>query len=305
MPGRTRIRLVAPFQVPFYAPFFAALDTGAFEKEGLDVDLNVAGSGPAVVEALLSGAADVGWGGPFRVMLEQDAGRESALRCFCSVVRRDPFMLVGRTKKPGFRLEQLAGLRLGIVSEVPTPWYCLQNDLKDAGVNLGDIQVVEGNTMAENAAALSKGELDVVQLFEPFVAQLEARESGFVWAAAAERGETLYTTLVSTRRLISRRRFDFQALVRGMAATQSWILSQGPVALATAVRKRYQDITTDVLEAALKRYFDLGLWNETPAVTRESFDRLGRALLNAKVVTRMPRYDECVEAAIVHEAFVT
>ena len=57
--------------------------------------------------------------------------------------------------------------------------------------------------MAENAAALRAGKLDAVQLFQPYAEELIASGAGHVWYAAALRGLTAYTTLV-TRRDVAR-----------------------------------------------------------------------------------------------------
>ena len=55
------------------------------------------------------------WGGPLRVMLThaQDPAADSV--CFCDVIARDPFFVIGREPRPDFRMADLAGrpLRLG------------------------------------------------------------------------------------------------------------------------------------------------------------------------------------------------
>ena len=53
--------------------------------------------------SLLDGSVDVSWGGPMRVMMHHDADPRCPLVCFGQVVARDPFLLVGRTRKPAFR----------------------------------------------------------------------------------------------------------------------------------------------------------------------------------------------------------
>ena len=65
--------------------------------------------------ALRSGEIDVMWGGPLRVMLThaQDPAADSV--CFCDVIARDPFFVIGREPRPDFRVADLAtcALRLG------------------------------------------------------------------------------------------------------------------------------------------------------------------------------------------------
>jgi NitT/TauT family transport system substrate-binding protein len=117
---------------------------------------------------------------------------------------RDPFVLVGREHRPNFRLADLAGLRLGVTSEVPTPWWCLQHDLRRHGIGLESIDLVKGRTMQENADAVLRGEIDVALLFEPFVSEVEA-SGGSVWYAAAVRGPTAYSALYATAARIAER----------------------------------------------------------------------------------------------------
>src|SRR4029453_18243656 len=79
-------------------------------------------------QALRSGRADVAWGGPIRLLLANNQQPDSDLVIFCEVVRRDPFFLVGRDPKPAWQLTDLLHVRVATVSEVPTPWLCLQHD---------------------------------------------------------------------------------------------------------------------------------------------------------------------------------
>ena len=51
------------------------------------MNIDIGGSGQAVVNALLGRNADERWGGPARVMHELNAHRALPLRCFCSLVK--------------------------------------------------------------------------------------------------------------------------------------------------------------------------------------------------------------------------
>ena len=129
------IRLSENFRALFYAPFYAAHATGAFTEAGVDVVLVPSPSPPAAVKALLAGEVDVMWGGPLRVMMLRDSDPQSDLVCFCDVVARDPFFIIGAKPRPDFRFADLKGLRFATVSEVPTPWICLADDIRRAGVD--------------------------------------------------------------------------------------------------------------------------------------------------------------------------
>ncbi len=74
----------------------------------------------------------------------------------------------------GFQLSDLARLRFAAVSEVPTPWMCLQQDLRDAGIAPATVTRVHDQTMTENYAALRGNTLDVMLAFEPLPRRLKS-----------------------------------------------------------------------------------------------------------------------------------
>jgi len=167
----------------FYAPFYVALARNAYATEGVDVQFASSPRPGDAAHNVLDGTVDVCWGGPMRVMQAYDQTPGCDLVSFTEVVTRDPFLLVGREPRAGFALHDLLGARVATVSEVPTPWMCLQEDLRRAGIAPSDLTRVADRTMADNVAALRRGEVDVVQVFEPFASALLAEGTGHVWYA--------------------------------------------------------------------------------------------------------------------------
>src|SRR5262245_57010941 len=186
--------LIENFRAVFYAPFYAAAALGAYKAEGLEVELKAAAELGKALQAVSAGAGQVSWGGPLRIMAALDEDPECGYVAFCEVVGRDPFFLVGRKPNPGFAPEQLPRWTLGVVTEVPTPWICLQHDLRRSGIAPSTVKFGPRCTMAENAAALRAGEVDVIQIFELYVQALVEEGAGHIWYAAAKRGPTSYTT---------------------------------------------------------------------------------------------------------------
>ena len=133
------IRLSENFRAVFYAPFYATIALGHYRDAGLDVRLLASPAPGTAAGGLLDGTIDVTWGGPMRVMKARNEPGGPPLVCFCEVVRKDPFYLVGRRGLGGFELRDLARLKFASVSEVPTPWLCLQHDLREAGIDPGGL----------------------------------------------------------------------------------------------------------------------------------------------------------------------
>jgi NitT/TauT family transport system substrate-binding protein len=297
----TAITLQEPFRAVFYTPFYAALARGAFAAEGVEVRLLTVGDPDRAAANLLSGEADLAWSGPMRVIRDHARDPASPLVSFGAVVMGDPFLLVGRGARPGFGLADLRDLTLGVVSEVPTPWWCLLHDLRRAGIDPAALRTVIGRSMAENKAAVAAGRLDVAQLFEPFASLLEA-EGGQVWHAQAARGPTSYTAFYATRPVLEAKRAAMLAMVRGTAAMQRWLHAAPAAEIAAAVAPYFEDIAAPVLERAIGRYLSLGIWARTPRFPREAFDMLEAAMLGAGAIPHPPGFDACVDQAIVEEA---
>lgn len=293
-----RIRLSENFRAVFYAPFYATHVLGFYASEGVAVDLLDSQAPGAATAGLFDGSIDLAWGGPMRVMKARDLDPASPLVCFCEVVARDPFFLVGRVDPSRFQLADLPTLRVATVSEVPTPWLCLQHDLRVQGIDPERINRIVHGTMDDHLQALRRGEVDAAQLFEPYVSLALRSADGDILYAASNRGPTTYTTFLATRDGIAGKRPAFAAVVRATRRTLAWIAEHSAQELAEAVSSFYPDVSSDVLTSSLQRYRDAGLWARTPDVSRQGFDRLAESLKSGGFVSRMHSYQDCVEQSL-------
>jgi NitT/TauT family transport system substrate-binding protein len=268
----------------FYAPFYAALARDAFGQAGVEVRFASAPRPGDAALGLFTGAVDVCWGGPMRVMETYQLRADCDIVSFAEVVTRDPFLLVGRGARPGFSPADLLTVRLGSVSEVPTPWMCLQHDVRLAGADPARIARVADRSMADNVAALRRGELDVAQLFEPFVSELLEDPAFAIWYAQADRGPTSYTTFYARRGTLAARRDELLRMVRAIARTESWVAGADAATIAATIAPYFPDVPPARLAAACARYKALGIWGRTPIVPRAGYDRLLASLVSGGFV---------------------
>lgn len=296
------IRLSENFRALFYAPFYAAHATGAFGEAGVDVILVPSPSPPAAVKALLAGEVDVMWGGPLRVMMRRDSEPGSDLVCFCDVVARDPFFIIGATPRPDFRFADLKGLRFATVSEVPTPWICLADDIRRAGIDPAALAPIADRSMEENEAALRDGTLDAVHLFQPYAERLLASGAGHLWYAAATRGLTAYTTLVTRRGLLEQRQDELVRMTRAIHRTLGWFARTPASEIADRLHGYFPDVAPAIFAAAIERYRALGLWGSDPVIRREGYDRLHAAMRAAGALRRAVPFEACVDTSLAERA---
>ena len=290
-----RLRLYENYRFVLYAPFYAAHAIGAYAAEGLTVELLPSPGVGLAEQALLDGSVEVIWAGPMRVMKHHDENPGSPLVCFAEVVCRDPFSIIGRYPNPDFRLADLAQMRIATVSEVPTPWLCLQEDLRQAGIDPARLDRVGDRSMPENLSALSERRIEAAQFFEPVVQQALASGSGHLWYAASTRGRTTYTAFVTTRdRLVD----DAQPLlhmVRAIQRTQEWLHTSFAPEIAAAISGFFPALDRGVLTAALARYQSQSVWGRDAVLPEDGFDRLRRGLVSGGFIRRPTAYAACVD----------
>jgi len=295
------ITLSENFRALFYTAFYAAHATGAYARQGVEVAFRLSSDPGRTAAALRSGEVEVMWGGPLRVMLTHDADPSSDVVCFCDVVARDPFFVIGREPRPAFRPAELTAVRLGTVSEVPTPWLCLQDDIRRDGADPSAVVRVTDGTMAENAAALRAGRLDAVQVFQPYAEELLASGAGHLWYAAANRGLTAYTTLVTRRSVLDRKRDELLGMVRAMHQTLSWIRATPGAEIQRVLASYFPDVPAAIYAAAIDRYRALDLYGPDPVTRREGFDRLAGAMRSGGALKGDVPFEACVDNSLAEQ----
>ncbi len=290
------------FRALFYAPFYAAYATGAFKEAGVEVVLKPSPSPPDAARALRAGEVDVMWGGPLRVMITHDTEPTADLVCFCDVVARDPFFIIGARPKPDFRFADLVGQRFASVSEVPTPWICLEDDIRRAGVDPAKLDRLTKPSMAENAAALRAGKLDAIHVFQPYAEELVASGAGHVWYAAAMRGLTAYTTLVTRREVLAKRADELLAMTKGLYKTLRWFKETRGAEIAPLLKSFFPDVEQKIFAAAIDRYRALNLWAADPVIPREGYDRLQAAMRAGGALSKDIPFETSVDTALAEKA---
>jgi NitT/TauT family transport system substrate-binding protein len=299
-PDLMKITLAENFRAIFYAPFYALKALNLAADEGVDIEWLAPGAPGGAIDDVKRGAIDLTWGGPMRVMKDHDGtpADGASLLCFGEVVSRDPFCLVGKPDPAGFELAALARLRLGVVSEVPTPWLCLQADLQDAGVDIAAMKsgdrVNTGLSMAQQLQALQLDELDAVQFFEPYVSEALAAHNGTLLYAACTRGPTVYTTFICSRDGLARHRDAFAALTRALQKLQDWIAAQGPAELARVTAPFFPEVPAALFLASIERYCRDGVWARHAEVSRSGFARLSHSLNLGGFIASPMVYESCV-----------
>jgi len=236
-----------------------------------------------------------------RVLLHHDRDPDCPLICFAQVVGRDPFMLVGRNPNPDFRFCDLRNLKIGVMSEVPTPWLTMQDDLARAGIDPESLRRGPERTMAENIAALETREIDVAQVMEPYAALAVAKGFGHRWHRFSVRGEIAFTTFYATREFVSQNPATCAALTKALRESVAKIYAMPAAAVAQAVSDWFPDVPVGELTDAIDGYQRAKLWTIDPSITPTHLVRLKAALLSGGLITRDIPYETVVDDRFAQE----
>ena len=184
---------------------------------------------------------------------------------------------------------------------MPTPWLCLQDDISRDGADPSAVPRKTDGSMPENAAALRAGTLDAVQVFQPYAEELLASGAGHLWYAAADRGLTAYTTLVTRRPVLDRKRDELLRMVRAMHQTLRWIKATPGAEIQRVLAGYFPDLPPAIYAAAIDRYRALNLYGPDPVTRREGFDRLAAAMRSGGALTRDVPFEECVDNSLAEQ----
>lgn len=300
-----KLTLLENFRSMFYAPFYASTELNVYETEGLDVEVKMTPELGKTLDHVIAGEAEMSWGGPMRLLYALDANPSAGCVAFAEIVGREPTLLVGRTPKPAFRMRDLEAASVGVFSEAPTPWICLQHDLRLAGADVRKVKAVTGRSMEDNAQALREGTVDAIQVFEPVAQNLIDEGAGHLWYATAQRGPTSFTTLFTTRRVIDEQPEAILRMTRAVRRTLEWVHANDGMTLAKTVHAWLPEIPLEVLAKCCDAYKKLGLWNRDPVVDPQGFAWKRDAMLEGGEISRKLTYEDCVEsrfaAQVMHE----
>ncbi len=272
----------------FYAPFYVAVECGFFGAQDLEVTITT-GVVPIGSNMVAGREPDLLFGGPIRAFVQHAENPESDLQFIAEVVRRDPFMLIGRKANETFRLADLAdlsGKRVGLFSLVETPALCLTWDLLQHGVGREAIARFAKPTIEEAIHGLRGDRFDVIQVPEPYASDLIMAGEGHLWHAAARRGPTSYSGILARKHRLNGAPGLIVQINEALAQGCRYVLDNPGEKTAGLIARHFPTVREDVLATAIDRYSDLGIWAPSADVSSEGLEALHRILFDLGILTR-------------------
>ncbi|MCY4367392.1 MAG: ABC transporter substrate-binding protein [Chloroflexi bacterium] len=296
---RFQLRLMETFRTVFYTPIYITVAGGFLESEGLDVNFQTCPPQfPHPLSTLNHGAADIVQSGIMRSIIASDWGAEVVPRHFAEINSRDGFFVVGRQPADGLQWSDFTGSTIIPVGFSPMPWASFQYALRNNGVALEGLNLMQGLGLNEAVEAFQAGRADFIHLPEPATEQLLADGVGHLAVALGKvNGHIAYSSFAATSAFLNGRPDVVHRFVAGYSRALVWLASASAAQTCEVVKAFFPDISSDLITASIARYKEQGTWPATPHLGRPEYGGLQEILMAAGMVKEWQPYEKVVTTA--------
>jgi NitT/TauT family transport system substrate-binding protein len=253
----------------FYMPLYVGLATGAFEKAGLEVDLKSVAFRDGE-RRLVAGEADMLVAAPMRTMRLFEL-THTRIVSFTELASRQPFCIFALKPQARFRWKDFEGNRLINFGPAETPILCLRYVLRQHGIRLSRVSILDHLTPYEGIEAFRAGAAKYILHPLDTMDDLLARGQAHLVAPLAPAvGHIPFTTWAASPGFLRQRRHDVSAFVRAHDDALAWIASHSAAQLARLVKSFFPGVSQTRLTGIVARYLSWELWPARGTLTNKS-----------------------------------
>lgn len=282
--GLKKVRVNEVTHSVFYAPMYIADALGYFEEEGIQIELTNGGGADAVMAAVLSGSADIGFCGPEAALYVLIGGSNNVPIVFGQLTKRDGSFLVSRVdEKDTFTWEGLAGKeilagRKGGVPAMTFEYILNEHGLYD-GQNVTMNYDINFNYMT---AAFESGTADYCTMFEPVASEYEAQGKGYVVASVGEAsGEIPYTCYIARENYMNANKETIEGFLRAVMKGIKYVNETDSAQAAELLTAYFDGTGAASIAVSLDSYKSIDAWQTDMTMTEDAFNRLQDVIDNA------------------------
>lgn len=291
----------------FYAPFYAAINLGYFEEEGIEIDLTNGGGSDQSMTALLSGSADIALLGPETAVYVVGEGASNTPVIFGQLTKRDGSLLVGRVEEPSFSWEILAGKEIIGGRRGGSPAMSLQMAVELAGLEVG-VGVGQCNINLDVAfdlvvGAFEAGQGDYCTMFEPTASEYVAAGKGYIVASVGEAsGEIPFTCFMAMQSYIDSNEEKIEKFLKAVIKGYNYLVEATDEEILTALRSSFSTTSDSIIISSVRNYIAYDAWMSTPVMSEESFTRLQDMMDNAGELEKRVNFADVVDNTYAQRA---
>lgn len=280
----------------FYAPQYAAINLGFFEEEGLEIELINGGGADNVMTAVLSDQVDIGFAGPEAAIYVYNEGNSDYAEVFAQLTKKDGSMLVSRETYDDFNWTNLIGKHVLPGRTGGVPYMTFEYVLKANDINpQSDLNLDTSISFDAMTSAFVAGTGDFVTVFEPTASSLELNNQGYIVAAVGAYTDDIpYTAYFAKKSYIEENSDIIEKFTRAIYKGQQWVNEHTAKEIAEVVLPSFPDSDVTLLERSIENYKSIDVWNTTPYMTKESFEKLQEVMIEAGELETLAPFETIV-----------
>ena len=292
----TQITLAEVAHTIFYAPQYLAINNGYFEEEGLKINLILTSGADAVMSAVLSGDADIGFSGTEATIYVYTGGEKDYIKTFAGLTQKDGSFLVSRKKYDNFTLEDLKGKtiiggRIGGMPEMTFEWALRQNNIDPKK----DVNIDTSIAFSAMEGAFIGGTGDFVTLFEPNALSVEKNGYGYVVAYIGELGGNVpYTAYNARTSYIENNKDIIKKFTKAINKGLEFVKNNSEEKIAECIIDFFPDTSMNDLIKIVKRYKDGNAWKENITINEEEFKHIQDIMKASNELDNYVEYDKLI-----------
>ncbi len=296
--NENRIRINEVTHSIFYAPFYAALNMGYFEDEGLEVVLESNDGSHTSMSILLSGNCEMALIGPEQVVYAT-ATKDTPV-VFGQLTKRDGSFIVSKDPIENFSLDMLKGKTIigGRAGGLPAMTLQYVIETNDLVIGENDPEKVNLRTdvqFANIATEFQTTNNEFCTLFEPTATNLVKENKGHIVAPVGKfSGEVPYTCFVAKQSYLTKHPEKAEKFLKAVYRGYQYLKSESPD-LAKALKPSFAGMSVEELEIAVNQYVEIDAWCANPAMEKTSFDKLVDIINRASGSSYNPSFTACVD----------
>ena len=291
----------------FYAPFYAAINLGYFEEEGIKIDLTNGGGSDQSMTALLSGSADMALLGPETAVYVVGEGAENTPVIVGQLTKRDGSLLVGRTNETNFSWSNLAGKEIIGGRRGGSPAMSLQYAVELAGNTVGT-GVEDCNINLDVAFNLVVGAFEAGQghyctMFEPTASEYVAAGKGYIVASVGEAsGEIPFTCFMAMEKYLNKNSEKVEKFLKAVTKAYNYLINATDEEILVALQPSFSTTADSIIVSSVRNYIEFDAWKSTPVMNEEDFNRLQDVMENAGELTTRVDFNKVVNNTYANNA---
>lgn len=299
--GNSKLRVNEVTHSIFYAPFYAAINLGYFEEEGIEIDLVNGGGSDQSMTALISNSADVALLGPETAVYVVNEGASNTPVIFGQLTKRDGSLLIGRNPEPDFKWSNLVGKEIIGGRRGGSPAMALQYAIEKVNnlpIGTGPDKVNINLDVAFNlvVGAFEAGTGDYCTMFEPTASEYVAAGKGYVVASVGEEcGEVPFTCFMAMRSYINKNEGQIEAFLRAVMKGYNYLMNATDDEIYEALAPSFSTSTRSSIVTSVQTYKRIDAWMSSPAMEESAYNRLLAIMTNAGELDKNVDFSKVVD----------